>query len=300
MLCNFRETFPSCHHFIIIKLLRSGKLWLEHYLRLCAAATKINSSWKCTKQLLTPSGWNLCDASVAQNSVSTSCNFFVESARREMVGKINQKVILKLIDKVLSSSNDKCDQIKAQKQNQINLHDAKSCNCWNSVGDNLSQRGGATAIFACLQSKQWKSTKISFQNHIVVSFVSMENYCSGIALNRFQSIRSSQWKGYFLPSRWIQFPIAVSFEGWKIISFNCNIPTKSRWIKLKLFKGITERQKKSGTRNVSLSITSKRRGVMILICIYSYPFGFENGAIISLITVDFASPSYWALEPIKH
>lgn len=27
------------------------------------------------------------------------------------------------------------------------LHEAKSCNCWNSVGDNLSQRTDAVAIF---------------------------------------------------------------------------------------------------------------------------------------------------------
>lgn len=149
-----------------------------------------------------------------------------------------------------------------------------------------------------LQSKQWKSTKISFQITLSSLLSQWENCCSGIALNRFQSIRSSQWKGYFLPSRWIQFPIAVSFKGRKIIPFNCNISTKSRWIKLKLCKSIIERQKKkSGKGNVSLSITSKRRGFINIdfICIYSYPIGFKNGAVISLIAVDFSSQSYWAL-----
>lgn len=86
------------------------------------------------------------------------------------MAKINRKVILKLIDKVTSSYNfrdGKSDQIAWRNDDSIengrvHLHDAKSCNCWNSVGDNLSHRGGAAAIFTVFFFMLWNqyNTKI--------------------------------------------------------------------------------------------------------------------------------------------
>lgn len=77
-------------------------------------------SWKCTKNNYLRRLDGICMMRLSRKIPSAHLVTFLLNLPDE-IGKINQKVILKLIDKVLSSSNDECNEIIAQKQKSNQL-----------------------------------------------------------------------------------------------------------------------------------------------------------------------------------